>query len=590
MVSLIVVWRASRVPDAHLTHTQHNERGSKMKHLKLRTLLMIGFGLLLGMFAITGSLSIYSINSLSKSISDIAHRRIPNLIYFGTLETEVYALRILNISFFKEEGVTTTTANNLNEIVDSRRKVWARIDELMQKIEAVPRVTQATQDLHSKLVSSLNEYRRVSSPMDDIILRQASAATAGDTVQFNRAQEEFKVVMGKAVPIYEQLRIVVGESIHRQATLGESDGQTAIEESKQYASLITTLVISGVLCGIFIGFTILRAVLSQIGGEPTYIQSTMQSVSNADLSVKVDLRPGDTDSALHAVAVTVSKLREIIDIISANANEIAAASEELSATSDKIAAASESQSQAATSMAASVEQMTVSINQVSDSANDANKMAQQAGEAAHKGADTIHSVVADISRVARDIVDAAKSVEELGEQSREIASVVNIIKEVADQTNLLALNAAIEAARAGEQGRGFAVVADEVRKLAERTATSTEDIARIVGLISNGTTHAVQTMRNQSESVKSTVDLSENAGMTVGKINDASCSVLNAVSEISLALSEQTSASTEIAKSVEHIASMSEDNTAAVREVAQATHALSSRAAQLQETVHRFKL
>jgi len=561
-----------------------------MKNFKLRSLLMIGFGLLLSMFAIVGSLSFFSINSMSSSITDIAHRRIPNLINFGTLETEVAALRILNLSFFKEEGVSSTTAYNLREIIESRRKVWARIDELMQKIEAVPRITQATQDLHSKLVAALNEYRRVSSPMDDIILRQASAAASGDSAQFNRAQEEFKEVMGKVIPSYDQLRAIVGECISKQADLGQTDGQAAVEESKTSATLISTLVISGILLGIFIGFAVLRAVISQIGGEPGYIQSIMQHVSDADLSVKVDLRPGDTDSALHAVALTISRLRDIVNIISANANEIAAASEELSATSEKIAASSESQSQAATSMAASVEQMTVSINQVSDSANDANKMAQQAGQAAHKGADTIRSVVADINRVAHDIGNAAKSVEELGEQSREIASVVNIIKEVADQTNLLALNAAIEAARAGEQGRGFAVVADEVRKLAERTSASTEDIARIVGLISNGTTHAVQTMRHQSESVKSTVSLSESAGTTVGEINNASSSVLNAVSEISLALSEQTSASTEIAKNVENIASMSEDNTAAVREVAQATHALSNRAAQLQETVNRFRL
>jgi len=561
-----------------------------MKNLTLRALLMIGFGLLLSLLAISGGLSIYSSSNSSDAISDMVVRRMPNLSNFSKLESSVYTIRALALSVFKEETASHESAKHLNEIVDERKRMWASLDEVMQKIEAIPRLRPEAQEMHSKLIEALDEYRKISVPLDSAIQKLASAAASGDSAQFSRAHEEYIEVFEKVQTPSTHLRDTVSAIIQTQAFLGEEEGKVSIEQSRTFTALITMLTIGGMLCGIFIGTVILRAVLRQIGGEPAYIQSIMQSLSNADLSVKVDLRPGDTTSALHAVAVTISKLREIIDIISSNANEIATSSEELSATSEKIAASSESQSQAATSMAASVEQMTVSINQVSNSANDANKMAQQAGQAAHEGASTIRSVVADICRVANDIGGAARSVEELGEQSREIASVVNIIKEVADQTNLLALNAAIEAARAGEQGRGFAVVADEVRKLAERTAASTEDIARIVGQISNGTTHAVQTMRQQSEGVKSTVELSERAGCTVGKINDASESVLNAVSEISLALSEQTSASSEIARSVEHIATMSEDNTAAVREVAQATHALSNRAAQLQETVHRFRL
>ncbi len=91
------------------------------------------------------------------------------------------------------------------------------------------------------------------------------------------------------------------------------------------------------------------------------------------------------------------------------------------------------------------------------------------------------------------------------EDTRSLASLTEMVKEIATQTNLLALNAAIEAARAGQHGRGFAVVADEVRKLSKQSNEAAENIeqgiSRTADTIENEFSHLLDEENAEHEVV-----------------------------------------------------------------------------------------
>jgi methyl-accepting chemotaxis protein/CHASE3 domain sensor protein len=107
--------------------------------------------------------------------------------------------------------------------------------------------------------------------------------------------------------------------------------------------------------------------------------------------------------------------------------------------------------------------------------------------------------------------DAMDSVHSITQSSDEIASIVNVIDEIAFQTNLLALNASVEAARAGDQGRGFAVVAAEVRNLAGRSATAAGEIKTLINTSVSNVDKGASLVRQTAQMMDAIVDRVEEA-------------------------------------------------------------------------------
>ncbi len=135
---------------------------------------------------------------------------------------------------------------------------------------------------------------------------------------------------------------------------------------------------------------------------------------------------------------------------------------------------------------------------------------------------TINKLLLDKAAEGREkigkIVDI---ISELGQNRESMTDIIESINQIAGSTNLLAMNASIEAAHAGDAGKGFAVVAQEIGKLAEGSREQTDEIRRIVDVMNNKISEAVDLVRSTADLILAIIEGIEKASPLEGEVSEA---------------------------------------------------------------------
>ena len=507
-----------------------------LKNMKIRTRLILAFGLVLTLLMINGIIAIYNISELNKQVITLADDRMPKveMANLAIRHVNVIARGLRNIIIDTSKG---TQDAEIKRITESREVIEKQIAKLQETI---------TEEKGAELVKKVADARAA---YVEQYLKYIDFVKAGQNDQAKgMLLSDIRTAQSAYFEAFEGL-------IKYQDDASKSTAMDAQSIAAHSKTLIITVLVAAICASIILGILIIRS----ITGPISKTMDLAKTMASGDFTAYLEIDQEDEiGSMAKSMNSTVKKLRSMIAEIVAGINDLSSSSVDLAAVSRQLSSSANDTAQKSNTVAAAAEEMSTNIQSVSASMEQSSSNVGMVATATEEMTATVNEIGQNAEK-AKSVSESAvkqshhtsEKVIALGESARKVGKVTETITEISEQTNLLALNATIEAARAGEAGKGFAVVANEIKELARQTAAATVEIKNQISEMQDTTT--------------STIGDIDKISAVIGEIN----AVING---IATAVVEQSAVTNEIAENISQTAQgISEVN----ENVAQSTVAVS---------------
>ena len=566
-----------------------------IKHLKVRVKLLGSFSIVIILFSAIVAYMIYFL-SVIEELNERQHGRNQDVRFALELKNEIGVIySIQSDVMINENGEAASQFMNRSE--DFKKKM-VQAAEMLNDANKADELIAAIHGYIDNFGRWLNLHNFRSYMEPDELLREFQAADA--------ESDRYKEI------IYSGLDSLIEQK--------DAEFRHAQEELKSKISKVSVVFVIVAAMAVLMTIGVTALIGSNLANPLIRLTVSARKVAAGDLTGQMvsDGARDEIGKLTQSFAEMTNNLKSLIQQVNHAAEEVAASSEQLTASAEEsarrsqsvvtlieqVAAGAQAQAKASAESSAAMDEMASGVQQIAESASHVLAASQLAAEKAKDGNAAIHEVVGQMSSIRSSVDEQVNVVFRLDGKSNEISEMVSAITSIAKKTNLLALNAAIEASRAGEHGKGFAVVAAEIRNLAEQSRESAEKITELVGSIQQDVKEIVSVIRAGSDEVEKGMMKAEKTGELFEAIVRAVEEVAKQIQEMS-ALSQQMSAgSEEVAASVSEIADIaretsrfaqnmsadSEEQMAIIQQISASAAHLSSRAAELQELISKFKV
>ena len=539
-----------------------------LKNLSITRKLGLAFGAVLGCCLLLGIYSVHQLARLNRTTGRLASHSLASMRMLNTMDSRMNLLRRIELRM--------VATKDDKELQNERERLLQPRQELL-----------AAQQTYEGLLDTNNERQDYQAVKEALAAYWPSAETMSGLLEKhqNKEAEAYSKEHGR------QVVLALTAAMEKAVKDNDAEGAALAKKcAEDYATeRLTILGLIVVLAAMILVIALLTA--RSITRPLQHACAVLERVAEGDLREQLEV---DSEDEIGKLATslnrTIDSLNSLLAGIAQAATQLAAATAEISANAGDASQSAQQQADQASQVAAAMQQMSVTVTEIGDNSQAAATAARSASETARGGGVVVEETLATMRTIANSANEVAARITALGQSTERIGAIAAVIDDIADQTNLLALNAAIEAARAGEQGRGFAVVADEVRKLAERTTGATKEIAGMIESVQSEAQAAVAAMQNDGHDVELGVVNTGRCGRALEEIIGVAGRVVDMITQIVTAVTEQSATAETINASITTIAGMTEHASASTTETAKACSDLSDLALNMRSMVERFRL
>ncbi len=523
-------------------------------NLKIKSKLILAFGIILLCFLANIVISISFMNNNDKSIRNVKDFTYKQLQYASKINVSVIETQ----QFLSD----ASASKNMDSFKEAEKQRAAFKDSLMKLQNMNPNIKDKTE----KINSDFDKFYELGVNMANVYIKEG-------TDKGNVLMDQFDPMASNLFDEINSLNNVAESSMN----LDLGNIQSTMSKNQEFSIAIG---IFSLILAIIIIIILKNSITKPINNM--YILLKDIENGEGDLTKRITIKSQDEigimaksfnnfmDKLVKMIenikenSVLVSKSSEVLNSgaeksiksikqINENMIEVDTGSENISHSVNQVAASSSSIAQSSQITAEDVEKISVMTEEINNIAIESGKLAQDTKEEMNK--------IENISS-ANMVIN-----EKLGVKADEIRNIIDTIKAIADQTNLLALNASIEASRAGEQGKGFAVVADEIRKLSEDNNESSKSIENIIEGINEMIKNTINAAAQEGANIKKGSRMVENVVVQIKNIIEGIKTINDKIQNIAATAQEQSASIQELTATMEAVSGSNSEISAEIKDI-----------------------